>query len=574
MLHRDGLKMHTHEPRVQLPARSPQVSVGCERAILRSRSGPWLRAVALVAITDQARNIVRNQLIIALAVAGCATTTPDATVAELPVEVAGPARQTLSLDVSQLVLGTEGTFTVTGAEEGDVIDILRGSRIGFGYCPTYLGGNCLDITGGQITRIGQPTADPTGTAVYAVDLPPNPSIAGPHFFQAVIRQGAAVSGEANESPPILRYATIPVCETDAFEPNDDAGSAASLSTGTTDAVSCVDEEDFYELQIAPDQILQVDAFYDPDDGSVALELLDSAGASLDASAIGASDETVAWRNDLGVDETVTLRVSAIDDRALPGIPYSLAVELITPAPCPSDPHEPNDDATEATSLASPVQGAISCAGDPDVYEIVVASEGLIDVDIGFDPAEGSVGAKLYDSAGNLLGQRAPGPNRIDLSYGTRTPGSYYLHVEQVSDDTFGGGVPYAVQAVVANLDICFSDLFENNNGSAFSTPITAGLYEALGGCAADTNDWYVIDVPANQTLTVTARFAHGAGNLDLRLYDLPPPSGYNGAIQSSLSVSDDESVTWAPAVDDRFWFVVYLQGFDTMPISGGNIYDL
>ena len=65
--------------------------------------------------------------------------------------------------------------------------------------------------------------------------------------------------------------------------------------------------------------------------------------------------------------------------------------------------------------------------------------------------------------------------------------------------------------------LCVDDRLEENDGPADAAPLPAGEADGLRVCGGD-DDWYAVEICAGGTLTIDARFAHAAGDLDLSLH--------------------------------------------------------
>ncbi len=108
--------------------------------------------------------------------------TGDGFVARLEL-IPGP-----SLTQTALQRGQLASFTVVNADPGESVYYLYSlSGIGFGPAAPQLGGLGLDLLL-PITLFGQASADPTGTAVLALTVPPNAPLAAVST-QAVVRRG-------------------------------------------------------------------------------------------------------------------------------------------------------------------------------------------------------------------------------------------------------------------------------------------------------------------------------------------------------------------------------------------------
>lgn len=510
----------------------------------------------------------------ALIVAGCAGPEGPIVVEGAPLSdnPMPPPRQTLELTSGDLYLGRTATFTVSGADQGDEVEVIRGSRIGFGICPAIFGGNCLDITGPPILRIGGATANAQGVASIDVDLPGLTRLEGPHFFQAVVREAAAISGDANESLPYLGRTLIPDCVPDGFEPNDDAASASQITSDNFVAEMCEDGVDWYTRTVGPNEILELSVFYEG--GTLTMELFDDQGNSVEtADSTSPNNRSLAWRNRGSTPMDVTIALNLETDVQLPGVYYDLDSRLVDPTPCVDDPVEDNDTEAEALpSVFGQLANLVSCDNDPDVFEVVLPTTLNLDVDITFDEADGTVMARLYDDQGNIVREQDPVNGSASFEILAQA-GTYYLHVNTDLDDTYGGGVPYALEVNTSPPNRCVGDVFEPNDVSGDAVLLTEGTYPFLGACMSDNFDWYVVDVAGNQQIEVTADFADADGNINLALYQTPPATGTSGATQVSATRNDQEVVTFTPATDVQLWIAVYITA-DQGGITNGNFYDL
>jgi len=94
----------------------------------------------------------------------------------------------ITLSVSDMVRGQPVTFTVTGAESGELVRFAGNTGgLGAGPCPPFLGGLCFDIVA-PVLDLGSATADGSGTAVFESTVPS----AAPFdtaFLQAVVGRG-------------------------------------------------------------------------------------------------------------------------------------------------------------------------------------------------------------------------------------------------------------------------------------------------------------------------------------------------------------------------------------------------
>jgi lysyl endopeptidase len=106
-----------------------------------------------------------------------------------------------------------------------------------------------------------------------------------------------------------------------------------------------------------------------------------------------------------------------------------------------------------------------------------------------------------------------------------------------SDDygAFAATYPLIADFLAAGRD----DVSENNDSCLQAREVTPNTNYANRIARGGDPDWYRISVPAGRTLTVVATFAHGQGDLDLKLYG----SCGSTALSSSASVLNQETVT-------------------------------
>lgn len=105
----------------------------------------------------------------------------------------------------------------------------------------------------------------------------------------------------------------------------------------------------------------------------------------------------------------------------------------------------------------------------------------------------------------------------------------------------------------AGLPACTDDALEENDDASQATQMVPGVLSAQI-CPGD-EDWFAINVNANQEITALLSFSHAEGDLDMGLYD-----SQGNELDSSASSSDDEEVTAIAASADTYYIVVI--GYD------------
>jgi hypothetical protein len=111
---------------------------------------------------------------------------------------------------------------------------------------------------------------------------------------------------------------------------------------------------------------------------------------------------------------------------------------------------------------------------------------------------------------------------------------------------------------------CADDGLEDNDERATGTPVTLpAAWTGLTSVDGD-DDWFVIPVCDGGVLTVSARFPHANGDIDLYLYDAEGVE-----VARSWSGSDDEAARWTSNVDGGVALVVRM-----VDAGACNTYDL
>ena len=106
-------------------------------------------------------------------------------------------------------------------------------------------------------------------------------------------------------------ASMPSAKADTYDPNDDFGSASSISTGTysgLDLVSSYDEYDYFYISVPAGETISVRITFTDTLGDIDLTLYDSGYSTVDSSSSTGNSETVTGTNNGGSSETYYIRV--------------------------------------------------------------------------------------------------------------------------------------------------------------------------------------------------------------------------------------------------------------------------
>lgn len=187
---------------------------------------------------------------------------------------------------------------------------------------------------------------------------------------------------------------------DRFEENDDAMTAAPVELGFYAANISDAEDDWFEIDVAAGDSLQVDIFFVNATSDLDLRIFDSVGTQLDSSTSTSDQETVSWLNCGAATETVSIRVQnfsgVCSEYDLLVAPGSIAVD---------DALEDNDSCGTAVPLPTGLTRDLvvlvdPCSGleDSDYYSVNLPDGNTLAIDILFDDAAGDLDLFMYDSA--------------------------------------------------------------------------------------------------------------------------------------------------------------------------------
>ena len=358
--------------------------------------------------------------------------------------------------------------------------------------------------------------------------------------------------------------TLAPCADDALEDNDMPFTASDLATGLTiDLAVCPTDLDWYAIALFEGDTLTVDALFADAEGDLDLFLLNPFGVEVTSSETASDDETITWT----AEETGEYLVEALlflDAGAVAGNTYSLDVTLA----CGEDPFEENDTAATLTEIAPAAYADLRICDD-DWYGFFVSAGDTITVDLAFPNAEGDIDVTLRDPSGGFLDDSATTADFETVTATAATSGIYQVEVFLFTDAGVFEGNVYDMTITTAPVACPALDFFEINDTQATAADMVPAVYGGLNVCpTTDPDDWFAIDIDAGQSLTVTALFDNGEGDIDLFMHDA---AGFE--IDSSELTGDIETVGPHTAVADETIFIrVFL--FGDAGVVLGNTYDL
>ncbi|MCB9678726.1 MAG: hypothetical protein H6737_26725 [Alphaproteobacteria bacterium] len=296
------------------------------------------------------------------------------------------------------------------------------------------------------------------------------------------------------------------CADDALEPNDDLGSALP-GAGGIGLVVCDDFDDFWSIEVAAGEQIDVSVVFEHALGDLDVRLLDASGTLLDESESTNDLEQVGWLNDTGSDTTVYLRVWVYTPGGSNTYQYS-----IERSSCSTDPDEPNDSIAMASTAVS--SGQLLVATNEDFFAYTVADQELLSIDLVHDPGMGDIDVELQDAGGTVLDASRTGGAPESVAYfndsGAET--TVYLRVFFWAS-TVTSCNAYEVVSTLEPL-VCTEDSSEPNDTLNTATDVTSVTDLAL--YPADV-DWFSLSVAPGQVVEVAVGHDPDAIGVDLVL---------------------------------------------------------
>ena len=362
---------------------------------------------------------------------------------------------------------------------------------------------------------------------------------------------------------------IPTCAADAFEQNDTPAAASTNVTARAaipGLTACEPDSDFYAFTLAAGDRIRVDVLFRDAEGDIDIQLIKPSGAVAVTSEGTVDNESLSFTADEVGRYLIEVALYA-DSGAQPGNTYSLEITH-TPAPpppmCTADALEENDSLAAAQTMAMGHQANLTlCTGDDDYYSVSLLPGDQLTARLSFTAADGDVDLRLLDAAGTSVASSLGTGSTESLTYTAMTAATYAVRAYLYSDPGMPG-VGYTID--LSRAVICPLDRYEHNDDQAGQRSLAAGNYTGVFACNTD-DDFYSFRLTAGQALTVTARFAHAEGDIDIYLGD-----STGAVLTGSADTTDDESFTFTPSATGTYTLLVTLyQDLGTRP---GNSYSL
>jgi len=193
-----------------------------------------------------------------------------------------------------------------------------------------------------------------------------------------------------------------VCAADHLEPNDARDEAAPLAESVEGLTLCAGDEDWFAVQVAEHEDMEVAIEFVHRDGDLDLELFAPDGSLLDRSESEDDGERLRRHNlDAG---TYWVRVYGF--WAQTETAYDVVLRVRDPREdCPPDDNEPNETPDAATDLVADLLPGVLCSPDEDWYRVLPAEGRPLRLRIEFFHYLGDLDLDVYGPDGvTLLGR--------------------------------------------------------------------------------------------------------------------------------------------------------------------------
>jgi hypothetical protein len=368
-------------------------------------------------------------------------------------------------------------------------------------------------------------------------------------------------------PYLLNLQVDPAfCMSDPWEPNPTFTQAPFIFPHPWwNMVVCPDDEDWYETAQWAGPLLQIWAFFDPDEGDINLSLHDGTTGELLVESTGSTgEEYVEWLVEDG--PPYSFRVWHEQDRGRYfGNVYDLLIQQTYPDGCTADAFEFNDGQGWAYPIGTgSYPGLHACSTDADWFKIVASAGDVLELDLSFDASEGDVSLALYSSSGTPLGTLTTAPGEASIDHTLPSAADVFLEVVLQSDTGSTLGSAYSLQ-IAGQSPVCYPDTWEPNDQQVQASGL--GLDPYLGMTLCTSDDWYDRLVVQGDTIAVDLIHDPSEGALALRLRD---ESG--GLLDESITGTGAESVSWTTNMT-RFVFVE-VEMLGDLGVQPGLLYDM
>lgn len=344
---------------------------------------------------------------------------------------------------------------------------------------------------------------------------------------------------------------------DVLEPNDDCASALPLATGTYTGLTVSDVDlDYYLLTVPPGEHLFAGSTHPSGPGIptaqiklysdlACLNLLD-----VDSGFDGSGQVDIP--NTTGAPITCVVSVEAYGGLGF-CTDYDLSVWTV-PDPCtavPDDVFEENDECESASVAPVGLTTGLRMFGvyawperDFWVVQAVPADTALV-VDVLFSHVQCNLGVHLYDNSACFSPSDASTTNtdneQVSIVNTTGAPKDYYFQIEGAASTGNCTDYDLMITLLTDPCSLGTDDALEPNDQCSTAVPLGAGAHTGLV-VRPSSYDYYTVQVPASETLTVTSTYGTvGTLRTDLLIHE---GTSCPGPVETGLGSNGAAQVEW------------------------------
>lgn len=308
---------------------------------------------------------------------------------------------------------------------------------------------------------------------------------------------------------------------DAFEDNDLVSEAAAIPVGSTTAMHCGADDDFFKFPVLLGEHLRVSLVHDGSADDLEMNLYNTS-ETLTATAPAATDPVRVITDEATSSGDFVVGISA---PAAVDLSYSLWVEVSPSAPafCGSpDALEPNTDVADATRIDadSTFLDLGLCADDEDWFTLLIPADQQATIEAVFDDGAGNLDLEAYGPSGLGVSSSRSTTSRERLvvpgspSEDTR---SYLRAMLEGPDGTTD--LRYDMSVTYEELvGICEADAYEPNDSLA-EAAVVADVVTLEGSVCPGDEDWYTSGAFLSFGWTATLTYDPDEADLDLEVTD-------------------------------------------------------
>ncbi|QLH76921.1 hypothetical protein HZS55_06245 [Halosimplex rubrum] len=310
---------------------------------------------------------------------------------------------------------------------------------------------------------------------------------------------------------------IQPAENDAFQPNYNFNTAASVTEGSYDGNIVPSDHDYYAIDLNDGDVLDVAIHFDEtnyEEDHLDVDLYDPNEDFLESDTMtDAGARTAATATQTG---TYYIEVQGTDN-ILTENSYTLSVNRIEPTE--NDAFQPNYNFNTAVSVTEGSYSASIVPSDHDYYAIDLTDGDVLEVEIHFDETnyeEYHLDIDLYDPNEDFLESDTTTDAGAKTAATATQTGTYYIEVQGTDNILTENNYTLSINRIQP----AENDAFQPNYNFNTAVSVTEGSYSA--SIVPSDHDYYAIAVNSGGTIDVDVQFDetnYEEDHLDVDLYD-------------------------------------------------------